>query len=162
LWTAATAGNLACMSAARSCTILVVEDDVAIQDAVAGALQLRGFVLLIASDGREALELARAAPAAPSLILLDWMMPVMSGGEFLRERALDATLRTVPVVVFTAVRRALDIDDGQVAAILTKPVRMRMLVDVVDRLCGLPRERPDTTPPADAGARTVLLRRPRG
>jgi CheY-like chemotaxis protein len=92
------------------------------------------------------------------------MMPVMSGVDFLRARAGDVVLRGVPVVVFTAVGRALDIDDGAVAAILVKPVRMRTLVDVVDRLCGMTRVVKEpaadvATPPR--GTPTVLLRRPR-
>jgi DNA-binding response OmpR family regulator len=115
-------------------TILLVEDDDDARDAVAHSLASCGYRMLSARDGRHALELLGGERDAPSLIVLDWMMPVMSGHELLGHLAVDERWASVPVLVVSAVDRVVN---APVAAVLTKPVRMRTLVDVVDRLCGV-------------------------
>jgi hypothetical protein len=66
-------------------------------------------------------------------------MPVMSGFEFLQYLATDPAYRGIQVLILSAVDRALRTSGLSVAAVLNKPVRMRTLVDVIDKLCGLPR-----------------------
>lgn len=125
------------MPAQRS--ILLVEDDHDVRDVIAGALERCGYKVLVASNGREAIEQLALATPLPSVIVLDWMMPIMGGFEFLTYQATDADLRTIPVLVLSAVDRVLKVTGLTVAAVLEKPVRMRTLIEVIDRLCGMPR-----------------------
>ena len=81
--------------------ILIVDDDAATRAAVALLLRLTGYETAEAADGQEALSYLRANPA-PALILLDLMMPVMDGWQFLAERHSEPALTAIPVVIFTA------------------------------------------------------------
>jgi len=79
---------------------LVVEDDPAARQLVARALGSAGFQVDEATNGREGLE--RIAAHMPDLVLLDLMMPVMHGFEFMERLREDAATRELPVVVLTA------------------------------------------------------------
>lgn len=82
--------------------VLVVDDDPDIREAMIEVLEENGHAATGAANGNEALAHLRAAPDQPCLILLDLMMPVMDGFEFLeRVRANPATSH-VPIVVLTA------------------------------------------------------------
>jgi CheY-like chemotaxis protein len=81
--------------------VLIVEDDFASREALALLLRTEGYHTDVATDGRAALAYLRGQPT-PALILLDLMMPVMDGWQFLAERRRDPLLAAVPVVVFTA------------------------------------------------------------
>lgn len=118
-------------------TLLLVEDDDDIREALTLTLSRCGYRVLAARHGRAALEAIAREATPPSLILLDWMMPVMNGLEFLEQ--LTEAGQTIPVVVVSAIDRVEWTADLPVAVVLTKPVRMRTLIDVVDRLCGQPR-----------------------
>ena len=86
------------MSAAR---ILLVEDDTGIRDSVAELLELEGYQVAAVANGSDALEwLAREAP--PDVLLVDLVMPVMSGGELLARVKADPRLASVPSVLMTA------------------------------------------------------------
>lgn len=87
--------------------ILIVEDDVALNDAFATVLKKEGFRVSRAFDGEEALMLLEGDPA--DLILLDIIMPVMDGIEFLRR--FGPKTRQTPVVVFSNLDRQKDIDE---------------------------------------------------
>src|SRR4051794_5000198 len=81
-------------------TILVVDDDVDLREAISETLTDEGYQVLTASNGREALDLLRPpASLTPGLILLDLMMPVMSGFEFLERCAADHSVASVPRVI---------------------------------------------------------------
>jgi CheY-like chemotaxis protein len=82
--------------------ILIVDDDPDIRDALEELLADRGFSVLAASNGVEALRLLRTLPAPPAIILLDVMMPVMDGYGFLEEQRKDPSLSRIPVAVITA------------------------------------------------------------
>jgi CheY-like chemotaxis protein len=120
-------------------TLLVIEDDVDNREAIAHALRRCGYAVHVAGNGRAAIDLLAGMDTPPDLIVLDWMMPVMSGFEFLTYQATDASLKSIPVLVLSAVDRPLKVAGLPVVALLTKPVRMRTLVDVIDRLCGHPK-----------------------
>ena len=81
-------------------TILVVEDEPAIQQLIATSLQHAGHQVLRASDGEAALRLVREA--VPDLILLDWMLPGMSGIQVARALRGEARTRAVPLIMLTA------------------------------------------------------------
>jgi CheY-like chemotaxis protein len=120
-------------------TVLIVEDDMDVREEIELALDRMGYRILTASHGGEALAILRSEPIRPSLILLDWMMPVMDGMSFLGHTASDPRYASIPVVVVSAVARMARIPTLCVAAVVAKPVRLRALVDIVDRICGVPR-----------------------
>jgi CheY-like chemotaxis protein len=81
--------------------ILVVEDDQAIREVLTEVLRFEVFDALGAANGREALNLMEGKEA-PSLIILDLMMPVMNGWEFLDCIHQTPALASVPVIVASA------------------------------------------------------------
>src|SRR3954447_20902772 len=86
--------------------ILVVEDNAIIREALRDILTLEGYDVAEAENGKVALRRLESEPP-PALIILDLVMPVMSGSEFLweaRERARDQRVPRVPIVVVSAVR----------------------------------------------------------
>jgi CheY-like chemotaxis protein len=86
--------------AQRRC-ILIVEDDEDIRAAMAELLENEGFEVAVASNGQEGLEvLGQMGP--PCLVLLDLMMPVMSGEDFLRVVRQNPSLHRTPIIVVTA------------------------------------------------------------
>ena len=79
--------------------ILIVEDDRDIREGLASVLSEEGFPVVTAANGLEAID--RLRTIAASLILLDLMMPVMSGWEFREAQRRDPALSRIPVVVIT-------------------------------------------------------------
>ncbi len=108
-------------------TVVVVDDDDAVREAMAEVLALDGYEVLTASDGDEALQLLGRAPR-PCIALVDLVMPRVDGWELLR--ALDAApaLRDIPVVCTTAGRDAVP---PGCFAVLHKPFDDRALAAVV-------------------------------
>jgi len=84
----------------RAGDVLIVDDDADTRDLLRRALEHEGMAVREAADGREALD--RIAAWQPDLILLDLMMPVMDGFEFLRRLRHGETRDHVPVIVLTA------------------------------------------------------------
>lgn len=83
-----------------SATILVVEDEPAIQELIAYNLELAGHQVLRAENAEQALEMVRSS--LPDLVVLDWMLPGMSGIEFARRLRADKRSRLVPLIMLTA------------------------------------------------------------
>ena|SRR5689334_4752811 len=81
--------------------ILIVEDDFDIREALTQILMEEGYEVRCASNGKEGLAVATQG-SAPSLILLDLMMPVMNGWQFRAEQLKDPRLSSVPVLVISA------------------------------------------------------------
>jgi two-component system phosphate regulon response regulator PhoB len=81
-------------------TILVVEDEPAIQSLIEVNLRRAGHVVQLASDAETARRLVQ--DALPDLVLLDWMLPGMSGVDFARLLRSDARTRMLPVIMLTA------------------------------------------------------------
>lgn len=81
--------------------ILLVEDDEDIRASTAELLEYEGFSVVGVGDGGAALAVLRRG-LAPSLILLDLMMPGLTGWGFRREQLADPALREIPVLVLTA------------------------------------------------------------
>ena len=110
--------------------ILLVEDDEAVRDALADLLRGAGYGVATAGNGREALDwLAHNAP--PVLILLDLMMPVMNGMEFLFARRKDLYLREIPVIVLTAWMTRWHDSIPNVEGVLSKPLDTDQLLRIV-------------------------------
>jgi len=111
--------------------ILIVDDDPAIRNVVADILEMSDYSVRMATNGIEALQELRAYP--PAVVLLDLMMPVMDGWEFLRQIKHNAI--QVPVAVMSAARDAGNVSDELGAqAFLPKPFELDDVLLVVDRL----------------------------
>jgi CheY-like chemotaxis protein len=111
---------------AAPATILVVDDDPDIVRLLTMTLRPEGFRLLSATDGNDALEIARAE--RPDLLLLDWKIPGRNGLEVCRalRAESDPDLRNVPVVLLTAQVGAEDTAEGFAAGVtdyVTKPFK---------------------------------------
>ena len=113
--------------------VLVVEDDPDSRALLTTFLMADGLGVVTASNGREAYTLARQHD--PSIILLDLMMPVMSGEEFRKAQLADADIRRIPVVVLSAHYEAPHIARRMKAAgCLMKPVDLDVLMDMVQHI----------------------------
>ncbi len=115
--------------------VLLVEDDRPLREPLAEFLRTEGYEVVTTANGTEALEWLRNH-SPPGVILLDLMMPLMSGMQFLTTRRRDFQLRVVPVVVITGWsnrwHEAFTID---VDAVLSKPLDPRLLLAIVSRYC---------------------------
>jgi len=87
-------------SGVKPISILIVEDEQSVRDMLKFSLAGMAFEIRDASDASKALELIRSSP--PSLILLDWMMPGMSGIDLTRILKKNALYRKIPVILLTA------------------------------------------------------------
>jgi CheY-like chemotaxis protein len=113
--------------------VLVVDDDPDIRDMIGQALELEGWEVVGAANGEEALRLAREGPR-PDVILLDLMMPVMNGWEFIDEQRRDESLATIPVVLISGDERLTEkAAKARVAGFLKKPMDLEVLLDTVQR-----------------------------
>ena len=125
-----------------SAEILVVDDDDDIRTAVIDSLQEHGYQVAGARNGSEALEVLRSGVPAPRLILLDMMMPIMNGQQFLAEQVLDKVLATIPVVLTTADAQAvIDAERLTSHCALEKPFQLVALLRIAARFCGPGRAR---------------------
>jgi CheY-like chemotaxis protein len=111
-------------------SVLIVDDDEFIRDSLEAALQLENYPTAQAADGQQALEWLRHHPA-PSLILLDLMMPVMNGWQLLDQLRADERLAGVPVVIITAFGR--DLGSAAHLPVLRKPMELASLLELVQR-----------------------------
>lgn len=118
--------------AGRSHSILVVDDDPQIRDAVRELLSEEGYDVVLAEDGQDALERLAAMPP-PSLILLDLRMPRMDGWQFLAKRDGSPAGTRVPVVLLSGMSFIRDAPG--VVDFLAKPLRPEKLLDCVRRFC---------------------------
>ncbi len=110
--------------------ILIVDDDVEIREALTTLLLDHGYTVSTAANGREALAALRVA--RPCLILLDLMMPIMSGWEFLELLNADPVLRDIPVCVISAMP---DRAPAGVARVLAKPLKLELLLGALADHC---------------------------
>ena len=115
--------------------ILIVEDEFLIRDGLTEFLEEEGYRVVGAANGQEALTMLRKG-LVPDLILLDLMMPVMSGMQFLDEQQADSRLASIPVVLLSADRNSQEkVLSYAPVEYLEKPVRLTDLLDTVERYC---------------------------
>jgi DNA-binding response OmpR family regulator len=107
-------------------SVLVVEDETDIREAVTELLAEEGYEVLGAGDGADALKKARAFH--PDVVLLDLMMPGMNGWEFSARLKGDPDLGKIPVIVLSALGRVPGIE---AAGYLQKPFELDELLDAV-------------------------------
>jgi DNA-binding response OmpR family regulator len=112
--------------------ILVVDDDRVIQQLLKVNLELEGYVIEVAEDGEEALDLFDEF--RPNLVLLDIMMPKLDGWEVCRRLKQGVDSADVPIVLLSARAQEADVQRGielGVAAYVTKPFDPIQLLDLV-------------------------------
>lgn len=113
---------------ARVGAVLVVDDDRDLRDTVAAVLEAEGYDVRCAENGAQGWALLHGP--RPGLIVLDLLMPVMSGWDLLDAIQCDGELSHIPVVVLSALRAPEGIPH------LAKPVSPDDLIATVDRVCG--------------------------
>jgi CheY-like chemotaxis protein len=111
--------------------VLIAEDDPTLRRLLTVSLRRQGYQTTEACDGSEALAVMRAGQA--DLVVLDLMMPKVTGWQVLTERAADAKLRNIPVIVMTGERGddVAQIPDDGVSALLPKPFSLDALQALV-------------------------------
>jgi CheY-like chemotaxis protein len=126
--------NLMLPNAAKTC-ILVVEDETDIRETLCDFFVEEGFSIAQAMNGKEALQLLNKSNIEPQVILLDLMMPVMNGKEFLAERKHNDKLKSIPVIIMSADNQtrekanALEID-----FFIKKPIEIDALISMVKQV----------------------------
>jgi CheY-like chemotaxis protein len=111
--------------------ILVVEDDTGVREALVEALELEGHHVVASKNGKEALERLEQMPR-PSVILLDLMMPVMNGWEFLERLHEEEREVDCPVVIVSAFEQTARTINA--AAFVPKPIDLNVLLDTMNSL----------------------------
>lgn len=108
--------------------VLLVEDDPDVRELVGEALLEEGYSVYPAENGLRGLELARELK--PTVILLDLMMPVMNGWQFLAQQRAEPDLAPIPVVVVSAAGPRV-LSSIQADAVLGKPCDLGLLLRTV-------------------------------
>lgn len=80
--------------------ILIVEDEKDIRDLIIYALQAKGYETISADDGEKALKMLKENK--PDLVILDWMLPSVSGLEICRNIRRDKNIKNIPIIMLTA------------------------------------------------------------
>jgi two-component system cell cycle response regulator DivK len=119
-------------------TILIVEDNELNRDMLSRRLQRRGYDVLLAVDGEDGLDVARAN--TPDLVLMDMSLPTVDGWETTRRMKSDKVLRHIPVIALTAHAMANDREKALAAGCDdydTKPIELPRLLAKMEALLHL-------------------------
>lgn len=114
-------------------TILLVEDDPDISEAIQSILEEEGFNVKCSANGQEALDYLKDASNSPSLILLDLMMPHMNGYQFREIQLKDSKIANIPTIILSAAGKCDDLIDFHFRDCLSKPLDLETLIDVVQK-----------------------------
>jgi CheY-like chemotaxis protein len=112
--------------------VLVIEDDSDIRNSLRDILQLEEMDVVLATNGQEGLDQLSVHPDV-RIVLLDMMMPIMDGSEFLRRIRSDDKWADIPVIAVSAGGLRASSIDAQ--AFMAKPFDLGALLDTIHRLC---------------------------
>jgi CheY-like chemotaxis protein len=116
-------------------TVLVVDDEFGIVDVLETILTDEGYRVVTACNGKQGL--ARLSEEKPEVILLDFMMPIVSGGEMLRAMAAEPAYQRIPVIMISSLREDVIAERCTgYAAFLHKPFRVAAVLSTVARVLG--------------------------
>lgn len=122
------------MSGRQSRSVLIVEDDGDLRQAVADAIEAQGYACRHAGNGIEAM--AALNLGRPDLVIADLLMPLMSGIDLLARLREDPSFRDIPVIAMTAANdRMLGV--GLTVPVLHKPIDLSVLSQMLARYCPL-------------------------
>lgn len=113
--------------------VLVVDDDRAIREMLRVALEVEGYVVHTLTDGRDVIEILRGM-GEPCVVLMDLMMPGVSGWDVCEALEADAQLARHPVVVMTAGLMKGDACPAPARTLLCKPFDLNQIFAVVESL----------------------------
>ena len=129
------------LGAPRKPLILVIEDHELARRALATLLSTMGYEVVEAANGREALA-TLATEGRPDVILLDLVMPIMDGWEFMKRQRRDRRLCTIPTIVISGVPshdpRCLEMP---IVRLLPKPYTLEQLMAAIEAECSPPSAR---------------------
>lgn len=116
--------------------VLVVEDEPDVRETIKEILEMEGFAVATAENGQEALNLLQQA-RQPCLILLDLMMPVMNGWQFLEalKHGHQQLFAATPIVVVSAVADLTTVQEQYNCRIMKKPANIQSLLALAHEFC---------------------------
>lgn len=116
--------------------IVIIEDDADLRETMQDLLEMEGFSVYTAENGKAGLKLIENS-GKPCLILLDLMMPEMNGWEFLEamQRDKQALLAQTPVAVVSAAADMSDVQQQYGCSVLKKPVSLDRLLALAHAHC---------------------------
>ncbi len=116
-------------------TVLVVDDEFGIVDVLETILTDEGYRVLTACNGKQGL--VRLSEEKPDVILSDFMMPILGGGEMLRAMAAEPAYRRIPVIMMSSLGEdAIAEKCKGYTAFLHKPFRVAAVLSAVARVLG--------------------------
>ncbi|HTI05979.1 MAG TPA: response regulator [Gemmatimonadales bacterium] len=115
-------------------SVLIIDDDPDVRELLGQFFADQGFVVHVARDGRHALQLL-AKIGAPDVILLDYLMPGMSGSQFLERKRRNPRIRCIPVVVLSTWTREWIPSRLDAVEVLSKPIDLERLLELVRHIC---------------------------
>ena len=121
------------LSSIKCQCILIVEDEKDIRENLKMLLELEGYKVFTAVNGDDGLRVLRTMER-PCLILLDLMMPVMDGMEFLKEKRHEDAIAQIPVCIVSGVAEKPDMKG--VSGFVKKPIDLEILLNFVKIYCG--------------------------
>ena len=113
-------------------TVLVVDDELDIAEAVKSILEDEGYQVVVCANGREALQ--RLDSTRPDLAIVDIMMPVMNGFETIKAIRRNPQFGKLPVLIMSAIDPSVRPPEFDWAGFLKKPFSLRELLERVHRL----------------------------
>ncbi len=122
-------------------TILVVDDEFDLTSTLRAILEGEGYGVETCANGREALEHLKRHK--PDLLLMDVMMPILSGLEVLKTMKQTPGLDQIPVVLMCSIAPGVKRDDYPWRAFLRKPFSLEALMKTLEQLIGRPDREPD-------------------
>ena len=120
------------MDVSGSRCVLVADDDSSIRKLIVAVLRREGFRMVQARNGREAL--AEMRTGCTDLLIMDLVMPEVSGWQVLEERLADPALLRIPVIVVSAsntLQVSARVLDQKVFAVISKPFELEVLISTV-------------------------------
>ncbi len=118
--------------------VLLVEDTDDSREVMGALLEIEGYRVAYATDGRDALEKLESG-LQPCLILLDVSMPRMNGIEFRRVQAADERFRDIPVILYSAIHEITWLYPSLDVPVCRKPVDVDHILQLVADRCRHPR-----------------------
>ena len=116
-------------------TILIVEDDEDLRDSLAELFEERGYAVVAAQNGQDALN-RLVAGLVPCLILLDLMLPIVSGWEFRNQQLADPRFAQIPIIILSGIHNLRsEAQRLQAVAFVPKPLDFDRLFKAIDQYC---------------------------